>query len=270
MSWSGAAPPEASSTPPWDRRRYRHTAAPAENLDDPGGLCDEGPVHASRRYRGCLFDLDGTLLDTLRDLGESMNAVLAARGLPVHPVDAYRYFVGEGAPLLVSRAFPETPRDPETLRAGLAEYRAVYESRWNVHTRPYEGIPELLGALAARGLTLGILSNKPHRMTVKCVEGYLAAWPFACVLGQRDDVARKPDPAGAFEAARLMRASPADILYLGDTATDMETARSAGMFAVGATWGFRPESELRDAGAHAIVRHPREVLALIGRPAPGP
>lgn len=223
-------------------------------------------MNQTTAYGACLFDLDGTLLDTLRDLGESMNAVLAARGFPTHPIDAYRYFVGEGASLLVERAFPEDRRDPDSVRAGLAEYRAVYERSWNVHSRPYDGIPALLDALTERKMALGILSNKPHRMTIKCVEGYLAAWPFACVLGQRDDVARKPNPAGAFEAARLMQVAPDKVLYLGDTATDMETARAAGMFAVGATWGFRPESELRDAGAHAIVHHPGEVLALLGQP----
>lgn len=214
-------------------------------------------------FRACLFDLDGTLLDTLRDLGESMNLVLQQRGYPVHPIDAYRYFVGEGASLLVARAFPEDRRDEATVKAGLAAYRQVYEQHWNVHTRPYDGIAEMLDALAARGTTLGILSNKPHGMTRQCVEGYLARWTFACVLGQRDTVARKPDPAGALEAAHLMGVAPAEVLYLGDTATDMDTARAAGMFAVGATWGFRPESELRAHGAQAIVHQPREVLRIM-------
>ncbi|HMP75106.1 MAG TPA: HAD family hydrolase [Kiritimatiellia bacterium] len=223
-------------------------------------------MHQPHPLRACLFDLDGTLLDTLRDLGESMNAVLAARDYPTHPIDAYRYFVGEGASLLVERSFPEDRRAPDDIRAGLAEYRAVYERCWNVHTRPYDGIPEMLDVLAARKLTLGILSNKPHRMTIRCVEGYLAAWPFACVLGQRDDVGRKPNPAGAFEAAHLMHVPPAEVLYLGDTATDMETARAAGMFAVGATWGFRPEAELCAAGAQAIVHNPREVVSLLAHP----
>lgn len=217
----------------------------------------------NRTFRGCLFDLDGTLLDTLRDLGESMNLVLQRRGWPPHPIDAYRYFVGEGAAMLVARSFPEAHRDDATVKAGLAEYRAVYERHWNVHTRPYDGIPGMLDALAAKGTTLGILSNKPHGMTRQCVDGYLARWTFACVLGQRDTVARKPDPAGALDAARLMGVAPAEVLYLGDTATDMETARAAGMFAVGATWGFRPESELRTHGAQAIVHHPREVPPLI-------
>lgn len=214
-------------------------------------------------YRACLFDLDGTLLDTLQDLGDSMNRVLADCGFPIHPIEDYRYHVGEGARLLVARALPENQRDEASVDAALQAYRRVYETHWNVHTRPYDGIPALLDALVARGLILGILSNKPHAMTLRCVEGFLARWPFASVLGQRDEVARKPDPAGALEAASLMRVRPNAVLYLGDTATDMETARAAGMFAVGATWGFRPESELRAAGAQAIVKHPREVLTLL-------
>lgn len=215
------------------------------------------------RYQAVLFDLDGTLLDTLRDLGESMNRVLTRLGHPVHSLEAYRFLVGEGATVLVTRALPETHRSEADVRHALAEYRRDYEQHWNVHTRPYDGIPELLDALVGNGLTLGILSNKPHAMTVRCVDGYLSASRFACVLGQRDNVARKPDPAGAIEAARLMRVDPARTLYLGDTATDMETARAAGMFAVGETWGFRPESELLAAGAEAIVHRPREVLSLL-------
>ncbi len=221
------------------------------------------------KLRACLFDLDGTLLDTLRDLAESMNSVLQERGVPTHAIEAYRYLIGDGVRMLVTRALPDHARDPATIDAALADYRRAYAAHWNVHTRPYDGIPELLDALVARGIVLGILSNKPHAMTVKCVDGFLAQWPFACVLGQRDDVARKPDPAGALEAAARMCVAPAEVLYLGDTATDMMTARAAGMFAVGATWGFRPESELLAAGAQAIIHRPVEVLSLLHRRSSG-
>jgi phosphoglycolate phosphatase len=217
--------------------------------------------------RGVLFDLDGTLLDTLEDIGGSVNRVLARRGLPVHPIDAYRDFVGEGARVLILRALPESHRDDGTVHDSLAEYRETYARHWNETTKPYAGIPDLLDALAARGLTLGILSNKPHDMTRRCAEHYLSRWSFAAVLGQRDDVARKPDPGGALEAARLMGLKPAEILYVGDTGIDMETARVAGMFPLGVTWGFRPESELRAHGAQIIARQPAEVLAQVILPA---
>lgn len=218
-----------------------------------------------RRFRAVLFDLDGTLLDTLRDLGESVNRMLEARGLPVHPIDAYRYLVGDGAAMLITRALPEHQRDPNTIHAALNEYRAIYEKNWNVHTRLYDGVSDLLDALVARGFRLGILSNKPHAMTLKCVEGYLSRWPFACVLGQREDIARKPHPAGALQAAAQMSVPPEEVFYLGDTSTDMQTARAAGMFAAGAAWGFRTADELWASGAQAVVERPDEVLPLIER-----
>ncbi|MCO6399987.1 MAG: HAD family hydrolase [Verrucomicrobia bacterium] len=215
------------------------------------------------RFDAALFDLDGTLLDTLRDLGESMNRALATFGHPPHAIEDYRYLVGDGILVLATRALPEGHRSPEAIEALLLEYRRDYQERWNVHTQPYEGIPEMLRALQAAGLKLGVLSNKPHEMTRQCVNGYLSDTRFACVFGQRDEVPRKPDPAGALEAAGAMGVKPARVLYLGDTSTDMKTARAAGMFAVGVTWGFRPESELRETGAHAIVHHPSEIAALI-------
>jgi phosphoglycolate phosphatase len=216
-------------------------------------------------YRAVLFDLDGTLLDTLDDLGDSINRALVRLGFPTHGRESFRYFVGEGARMLVERALPEDRRDPATAEAALRAYREEYRTGWNIKTRIYDGIPAMLDTLTARGIALGILSNKPHEMTLQCVQGYLDRWSFGVIFGQRDHVARKPDPAGALEAATALRVAPADVLYLGDTATDMQTARAAGMFAVGAAWGFRPESELREHGAHAIVHHPDDVLKLIAR-----
>jgi phosphoglycolate phosphatase len=215
------------------------------------------------RFDGVLFDLDGTLLDTLQDLGDSVNRVLAARGWPIFGLEDYRYFVGEGARTLISRALPPGHRDTETINAVLADYREDYQRNWNVATRPYDGIPELLAGLQRRGLVLGILSNKPHAMTVKCVEGYFPGVPFRALLGQREHVPHKPDPAGAFEAAHSMGVAPERVLYVGDTGTDMLTARAAGMFALGVTWGFRPEAELREHGADAVVHRPAGILHLL-------
>lgn len=214
-------------------------------------------------YRAVLFDLDGTLLDTLDDLGDSINRALIRLGCPTHGREAFRYFVGEGVRMLVERALPADRRDPATVETMLQLYREEYRKGWNLKTCIYDGIPEMLDDLIVRKLALGVLSNKPHDMTAQCVEGYLARWPFAVVFGQREHVARKPDPQGALEAADVMGVKPSEVLYLGDTATDMDTARAAGMFAVGATWGFRPVEELLAHGAHAIVNHPRELASLI-------
>lgn len=216
-----------------------------------------------RAFKGVLFDLDGTLLDTLEDLGGSVNRVLEARGWPQHPIDAYRWFVGEGAKMLVERAIPEAHRSDEVIEEILADYRAMYSKHWADTTKPYDGIPELLDALVERGMVLGILSNKPHGATLLCAERYLSNWPFRVVLGQREHIARKPDPEGAFEAARVMMLQPADILYVGDTSVDMQTALAAGMVPCGVTWGFRPEQELKNAGAAAIVHHPSELAEAI-------
>jgi phosphoglycolate phosphatase len=215
------------------------------------------------RFDGVLFDLDGTLLATLQDLGDSVNRVLAARGWPTHSLEAYRYFVGEGASTLIERAMPEEHRDAASVRGTLAAYRADYEHNWNNTTKPYDGIPDMLAEMRRRGLVLGVLSNKPHAMTVRCIESYFPDVPFPALLGQRDEVAKKPDPAGAYEAARLMGVASARVLYVGDTGTDMQTARAAGMFALGVTWGFRPAAELLENGAQALAHHPREVIALL-------
>jgi phosphoglycolate phosphatase len=211
-----------------------------------------------------LFDLDGTLLDTLEDLGDSMNVVLKALGFPVHERDAYRYFVGDGVENLVLRSLPETARKSETLlRECVTKMRAEYSARWKDKTRLYDGIPELLDTLSARGVKSAILSNKPHPAVLQVVDHFLGKWRFDATLGARAGVPIKPDPGAASEVCRLLNSPPESFLYLGDTNTDMITARSAGMFAVGVLWGFRTEEELRDSGAKALIRHPLEALDLL-------
>lgn len=214
-------------------------------------------------YQAVLFDLDGTLLDTLADLGNAMNRVLAARGLPIHPLEAYRYFVGEGARLLATRTLPENLRDEATIAACLVDFRADYDRHWQVETKPYPGVTDLLDALTARGLKLAVLSNKPHDFSQRCVRELLPRWIFNPVLGLRETVPRKPDPAGAFEIAACLNIPPANFLYLGDTATDMQTARAAGMLPVGALWGFRAAGELTENGAEVLVEAPLELLKLL-------
>lgn len=211
-------------------------------------------------YQAVVFDLDGTLLNTLDDIADSANAVLADHGHPPHPADDYRFFIGGGVDILFQRALPEEERDPATIRACVDRFREVYKSGWNVKTRLYDGVIELLDALVDRDWKLAVLSNKPHAFTEVCVDCYLARWPISPVLGQRNGIPHKPDPTGALEIADQLGISPTQFLYLGDSATDMETARSAGMFAVGALWGFRPENELREAGAQALIEKPIDLL----------
>jgi phosphoglycolate phosphatase len=213
-----------------------------------------------RVLAGILFDLDGTLLDTLEDLADSTNRCLARLGLPDQPVDAYRYFVGDGLGNLARRALPAERREPTTIQALQELISRDYHEHWADKTLPYEGIAGLLDGLAARGVPMAVLSNKPHPFTVDMVRHFLGSWKFAAVLGARDTHPRKPDPAAALEASAAMGLASARVLYAGDTRTDMETARNAGMFAVGVLWGFRPRAELEESGAQALVSRPAQLL----------
>ncbi len=214
-------------------------------------------------FTAALFDLDGTLLDSLDDLADSMNEALVSLGHAPHAVSAYRYFVGDGVEALAERALPAAAADPPHVRECVARMRAVYETRWKAKSRPYPEIPALLDELAARGLTLSVLSNKPDDFTQKIVRELFGAWRWSVVRGARPGVPKKPDPAGAIAVARELGVAPEAVLYFGDTNTDMNTARAAGMFAVGCTWGFRPASELREAGATVLVDSPLDCLRLL-------
>lgn len=216
------------------------------------------------KHQAVIFDVDGTLLDSLEDLADSMDVVLRQNDFPVHSLDRYKYFVGNGMENLVRRARPEERRGDEALVAECFDrMREEYAERWNAKTRPYEGIPELLDALAGLNVRMSVLSNKPHDFTRKVVGELLGRWRFDYVFGERLSVPRKPDPAAALEIAGLSGISPGRFLYLGDTATDMRTATAAGMFAVGALWGFRMADELLSAGAMALIRNPLELLPLL-------
>ncbi len=210
-----------------------------------------------------VFDLDGTLLNTLDDIADSANAALADHGYPPHPADDYRFYIGSGVRVLFERALPEGQSDPAAVRMCVEGFRQIYENNWDRKTHLYAGVAELLDSLVERGVKLAVLSNKPHSFTQKCVAKYLSRWPISPVFGQRDGIPHKPDPTGALEIARELGLAPAEFLYLGDSATDMTTARAAGMFAVGALWGFRPEEELRQAGAAAMIARPAELLEYV-------
>ncbi len=219
---------------------------------------------SKKNYKAILFDLDGTLLDTLEDIGNGMNHVLEERNFPVHKLNAYRHFVGDGAAMLVSRTLPEERRDDEIIQECLEAFKKYYAQNWKVKTVLYEGVAEMLDAVTMRGLKIAVLSNKPHEFTVQCVTELLSNWKFNIVLGLRNSVPRKPDPAGAKEVARSLGLPQSQFLYVGDTAVDMQTANAAGMFSVGVLWGFRTRDELVDNGAKALVSHPLEILNLLG------
>jgi phosphoglycolate phosphatase len=215
------------------------------------------------KFEAVLFDLDGTLLDSIEDLTDSMNIVLDGFGFPGHDAEACKNFVGDGVEMFALRALPENRRDEATVAQCAAEMRAEYRKRWSLRTRPYDGIPELLDDLTLRHLKLAVLSNKPEESTKEMVAELLSKWRFYPVAGARSSVPKKPDPILAIEISQQLRVPADKFLYLGDTGTDMKTARGAGMFAVGALWGFRTAEELKDTGAEVLVAHPSEVLQLL-------
>ena len=216
------------------------------------------------RHTAVIFDLDGTLLDTIDDLADSMNHVLQENALPVHPVEAYFHFIGNGMAKLVERALPvEIRSDAEQVTTFTEAFRIAYDVRWDQKSKPYPGIPEVLDALIAAGIPMAVCSNKPDPFTQKCVAELLPHWKFACVLGQSYTFPRKPDPASTLHIAETLNLAPADAWFIGDSGVDMQTAAAAGAKAVGVLWGFRSESELRDSGATYIVATPAELRELL-------
>jgi phosphoglycolate phosphatase len=209
-----------------------------------------------------IFDLDGTLIDSLADIAESINRMLDDRGYPRCQPGDFKQMVGDGMEKLVERALPESVREEKLILTCVEEYRAHYDTLWNAQTRPYEGIHEMLAELKARGVKLGVISNKAHRFTVPMTEHFFGREIFDHILGQRAEVPRKPDPAGAHEMAAVLGVDVTACAYVGDSGIDMAFAKNSGMLGIGVSWGFRSVEELREHGARMIVDHPRELLTL--------
>jgi phosphoglycolate phosphatase len=217
----------------------------------------------SDRFQAIIFDLDGTLLDTLADIAESVNHTLAEYQFPSHAIDAYKYFIGNGWKMLVTRALPEADRSEQLIAECVAKSRKVYHDNWNQQTRLYEGISELLDKLTERKLPLAVLSNKPHYFMLRCVDWYLNKWKFKVLMGQCDNFPLKPDPASALEVAEQIGLPPSAFLFIGDSAVDIQTAEAAGMHSVGVTWGFRGPQEMKEAGCRTLVDNPLDILSLL-------
>ena len=215
------------------------------------------------RAGGILFDLDGTLLNTLDDIAASVNRTLAEHGYAPHAVDAYRSFIGDGWRMLVTRALPENRRSAALIETCVQQSRRNYRENWNRKTRFYEGIPELLDRLQEKQVPLAVLSNKPHDFTLRYAEAYLRRWSFEAILGFSDRFPPKPDPAAALHIAERIGLPPSKFLFVGDSGVDMQTAHAAGMHAVGVAWGFRGPEELQQHGCQSLVAGPADILDLI-------
>ncbi len=209
-----------------------------------------------------IFDLDGTLINSLDDLADTTNDALRAFGLPTHPVDPYRYFVGDGIMNLVRRAAP-AGSDDELVSRVCERAKQEYSRHWARKTRPYDGVMDMLKSLLKRNIPLLVLTNKPHEFAQQVMDHFFPDTPFARVQGSPPGAVAKPDPTLALALAKDLGLSPADILFMGDTKVDMLTARNAGMVPVGALWGFRPESELVENGAAVLLQHPMDLFQHI-------
>lgn len=216
------------------------------------------------QFEAVLFDLDGTLVNSLDDIADSMNMVLQQHHFPEHPNEDYKLFIGNGLRNLVRTVLPETHRTDEKLvDQCLASMIELYNANCLNKTKLYAGIAELLHKLTAAGIKLAILSNKNDALTKKIAQALLSQWNFGHVTGLTTEALKKPNPAEALRIAREMDISPERILYVGDSGTDMQTATNAGMFAVGVLWGFRAEQELLSNGAKALAEYPEDLMGML-------
>ena len=214
-------------------------------------------------YKTVVFDLDGTLLNTIDDLADAGNRVCAARGWPQHTVEEYKYFVGNGIPKLVERFSPPQARTPDQLADTLAAFQADYGAHLRDKTAPYPGIPALLARLKAAGVQLAVFSNKADPLARQVVADYFDAALFDAVRGALPGVPTKPAPQGTLALMQAIGADPAATLYVGDSNVDVDTAHNAGLPCCGVLWGFRTRQELTDAGAEHLAANAEELWNVI-------
>lgn len=212
--------------------------------------------------KAIIFDLDGTLIDSLADIAESINRMLDARGFPRCEKEVFKQMVGDGMEKLVERALPAAAHSEELIKACVEEYRAQYDLLWQAETQPYDGIVAMLAGLKSRGIKLAVISNKAHRFTVPMTEHFFGTEVFDHILGQRAEVPRKPDAAGAHEMAAFLGLPTEAMAYVGDSGIDMQFAKNSGMCAIGVRWGFRSEAELLECGADRLISRPEELFDL--------
>ena len=208
-----------------------------------------------------IFDLDGTLLNTLGDLRAATNHALEVRGLPPHSMEEIRQFIGNGIRLLICRAMTEGTPEAE-IDAALDDFKAYYAAHIHDRTVPYDGIPQLLTALRKRGIQVAVLSNKIDSASQQLIE-YFFPGKTDVVFGEHVGVPRKPDPTSCRMVMQQLSVQPEQVLYVGDSGTDMQTAKNAGLYAVGVTWGFRSKEVLLEYGADVLVHRPEQILQIL-------
>ncbi len=212
-----------------------------------------------------IFDLDGTLLNTLEDLADAANYVLQQHGFPTHPLEAYCYFVGNGMPVLIQRILPEGNKSGPVYEACFKEFLEYYSVHMHDKTKVYEGLTAALEQLQTMGIQLAVATNKVQTALAPLMEHYFPTIRWAALFGQRPNVPTKPDPQIVYDILEATGFSKEETLYVGDTNVDMRTAHNAGLPAVGVLWGYRPRTELEEARAEFIIEHPAELLSICSK-----
>lgn len=210
-----------------------------------------------------IFDLDGTLVDSLPGIAASLNRTLSAHGLPGHSDAMVRSFIGDGLRNLIQRAAPQGA-DPARIESLLGLYRKDYKLSWASGSHVYPGIPQMLEEMQRSGFTMNVLSNKVHAFTVEMVRSIFPSIHFAAVLGQREGIPHKPDPAGALQIADMLGTAPENCVVIGDSTMDVQTAANAGMRSIAVGWGYHDRGRLTAAGAGKIIDSPSELQPLLG------
>lgn len=213
--------------------------------------------------KGIVFDLDGTLADSIEDIAESMNQVLKEQGLMTHNIETYKSYVGNGIRKLVMRSLPKELRTDDFFDRNFKRMLEIYGANCINKTKLYSGIEDLLDQLQEKDIKIAVFSNKANDLTQKVVKVLLAKWDIAFAIGAGGDVERKPDPQGALMAADVMGISPSELMFVGDSGVDMETAENAGMYAVGVLWGFRGEEELMANGAKVVINKASDLIKYL-------
>ena len=216
------------------------------------------------KYKAAIFDLDGTLINSLEDLADSANAMLESYGFPTHPVEPYKYFVGNGSRKLIERCLPkEQASDPAFVDEALERYKHIYGQHTQDKTHVYNGIMEMLNELKKRNIPMGICTNKHQSAAEDIVNAMFPAGMFQSIMGDQKGLPRNPDPKKVLMIAEKFGVAPEEVAYFGDTSVDMDTAKNAGFLAIGVLWGFRPKEELVEHGADVLLETPMELFAHV-------
>jgi len=214
------------------------------------------------KYKGIIFDLDGTLVNSLEDISDAMNTVLTGLNYPTHTYDAYQYFIGSGLRNLVSKALPASNNSDEQIEICFDCMINKYREVCTIKTKPYEGIIELLDLLTSQNIKLAVFSNKADELTKKIASEIFPDY-FNATVGLSTEALKKPNPSEALAIAEKWNLKPEEILFVGDSDIDMQTAVNANMFPVGVTWGYRTEAELRASGAKVTIDHPSDLIQIV-------